>query len=386
MSDGIFIMHDGKMVELTRTPFATEADFQKLLAEHPNLIAGRQIDADEPRRWLLVRREMSIPGDEAGGGRWSLDHLLIDQDGIPTLVEVKKAANTETRRIVVAQALDYAANAVLYWPPDRISFEFEERCRRDGEDHEALLREHLGPETGAQDFWQKVKTNLQARRIRILIVADQIPSELRRIVEFLNAQMDPAEILAVEVGQFTHGDLKAHVPRVFGHVAKGIARQESAGRQSKAWNEPSFFDAVESTGLPGLREKLAAILGWAKTNCIVTWGQGAERGSFRTAPKSGGGNVAFFESNGVAYINMSALDRLNAFAPWGDRNAFAEAAIAALGGEVTKAKAAKAWLSFRVSEIPETRMPKLTEFLDQIVTNVTTPLRPVAFPISSNPS
>ena len=38
--------------------------------------------------------------------------------------------------------------------------------------------------------------------MRLVFLADEIPSELRRIVEFLNQQMDPAEVLAVEVRQF----------------------------------------------------------------------------------------------------------------------------------------------------------------------------------------
>ena len=37
--------------------------------------------------------------------------------------------------------------------------------------------------------------------IALSFVADEIPSELRRIVEFLNQQMDPAEVLAVEIKQ-----------------------------------------------------------------------------------------------------------------------------------------------------------------------------------------
>ena len=51
-------------------------------------------------------------------------------------------------------------------------------------------------------FWQRVKTNLQAGPIRMLFVVDDIPPELRRIVEFLNQQMDPAEVLAVELRQY----------------------------------------------------------------------------------------------------------------------------------------------------------------------------------------
>jgi hypothetical protein len=54
------------------------------------------------------------------------------------------------------------------------------------------------PET----FWAMVKTNLQAGRVRLIFVADVIPPELRRIVEFLNAQMDPAEVLALEIKQY----------------------------------------------------------------------------------------------------------------------------------------------------------------------------------------
>jgi hypothetical protein len=41
-----------------------------------------------------------------------------------------------------------------------------------------------------------------------VFVADEIPVELRRIVEFINGQMDPAELLAVEIKQYVGGDSK----------------------------------------------------------------------------------------------------------------------------------------------------------------------------------
>jgi hypothetical protein len=46
------------------------------------------------RRWLLVRREAGVPDSETGGSRWSLDHLFIDQEAVPTLVEVKRSDDT----------------------------------------------------------------------------------------------------------------------------------------------------------------------------------------------------------------------------------------------------------------------------------------------------
>jgi hypothetical protein len=72
--------------------YDSEDLLQELLCKYPNLLAGDQIDSRSPRRWLLVSREASIPGEEGGGGRWSLDHLFLDQDAIPTLIEVKRSS------------------------------------------------------------------------------------------------------------------------------------------------------------------------------------------------------------------------------------------------------------------------------------------------------
>ena len=105
-----------ELMPLDETAYDSEKLLQEILAKHPDLLAGEQIDRDEPRRWLLVTREMPVQADEEGSARWSLDHLFLDQDAIPTLVEVKKGANTDIRRKVVGQMLDYAANAVAYWP------------------------------------------------------------------------------------------------------------------------------------------------------------------------------------------------------------------------------------------------------------------------------
>ena len=50
--------------------------------------------------------------------------------------------------------------------------------------------------------------NLLAGRIRMLFVADRIPSELPKVVEFLNAQMRPPEVLAVELRRHLGGGLR----------------------------------------------------------------------------------------------------------------------------------------------------------------------------------
>ena len=125
MSGAIFLIHgDGHLMEMNEQGYVSEDVLQTLLARYPNLLAGDQINSEAPRRWLLVSREASLPSEENGAGRWAVDHLFLDQDAIPTLVEVKRSSDTRIRREVVGQMLDYAANAVVYWPVEQIRAQF----------------------------------------------------------------------------------------------------------------------------------------------------------------------------------------------------------------------------------------------------------------------
>ena len=117
----IFLVSDeGDLVELNESAYPSEDHLQDLLARYPGLLPGDEMDPQAPRRWLLVSREAGVPDHSEGGDRWSLDHLFLDQDGVPTLVEVKRSTDTRLRREVVGQMLDYAANGVAYWPVERI--------------------------------------------------------------------------------------------------------------------------------------------------------------------------------------------------------------------------------------------------------------------------
>jgi hypothetical protein len=106
MTGGIYLIQDdGELVELTEQGYELEDTLQELLAKYPNLLAGEQMDTISPRRWLLIAREMRIPSEEGGGGRWPMDHLFLDQDAIPTFVEVKRREDARSRREVVGQIL-----------------------------------------------------------------------------------------------------------------------------------------------------------------------------------------------------------------------------------------------------------------------------------------
>jgi hypothetical protein len=221
MDGSIFLVDSGnRLTELRRSAYDSEDLLQKLLADHPEMLRAA---AGSKGKLLLVRREHGVPDDPSGLGRWSLDHLFIDAEGVPVLVEVKRASDTRIRREVVAQMLDYAANGVAHWSIESIVGSYRATKLSQERDADADLAAFLD-NGDADSFWRQVQSNLSSGRIRMLFVADRIPKELRRIVEFLNEQMRFAEVLAIEVEQFLEPNgLRSLVPRLVGATARAEA-------------------------------------------------------------------------------------------------------------------------------------------------------------------
>ncbi len=291
---------DGKLEEMSQQPYEKEDILQKYLEDYPNLLGGDQMNEGKPKRWLFISREMGVPKEEGGSDTWSLDHLFLDQDGILTLVEVKRSSDTRSRREVVAQMLDYAANAVVYWPIERIRACFETSCAKQGIDSIERLREFLGAEDSQliEDFWEKTKTNLQAEKIRLVFVADQIQSELRRIVEFLNGQMDPAEVLAVEIPQYVGKSQRAVVPRVIGLTVK--AETAKGTRPPIVGGIDSFIKSVQSLN-PDAVKPVSEIYKWANEhNLSFVWGS-ATAGSLSICTKYMGNTVKIIKVEAGSY-------------------------------------------------------------------------------------
>lgn len=278
---GLFIIkEDNSLVGLSETKYEKEDFLQALLARYPDLLASDQINPEVPRRWLLITRELGVPDDPEASNRWSLDHLFVDQEGIPTLVEVKRSTDTRIRREVIGQMLDYAANGVLHWPIETIRNAFARRCEKDGKDPTMELQSFVGPDIAPESFWISVKTNLQAGRIRLLFVSDVVPPELRRVVEFLNEQMEAAEVLAVEVRQYVGHGLRSLVPRVFGQTAQAEQRKSAGSRRTEPWDEPSFFAKLAEYNNPDANKVARTIFDWSKSRMSMDFGMGVKHASF----------------------------------------------------------------------------------------------------------
>ncbi|MEB3343396.1 hypothetical protein [Okeania sp.] len=285
MGGGIYLIQDNdQLVEMTEQAYDSEDQLQEYLETYPNLLAGDDIDRGIPRRWLLISQDIATSKEEDITQEWALSHLFLDQEAIPTLVEIKPTHNRDVRQKVVGQMIDYAANAGVYWPIESIITKFEVNCREHGRDPEQVFEKFLGKDAHEEKFWQKVKTNLQAGKIRLVFVAENISAELRRIVEFLNGQMDPVEILALEIKQYVSQDgLRTLVPRVIGQTTEAQLKKSSTTRERRKWDETSFFQEFKTRWGADEASIVIKIHNWAKNQgplVKIQWGRGDVYGGF----------------------------------------------------------------------------------------------------------
>ncbi len=309
LPSGVFVLQgDEALVPMLPAHFEKEVDFQRLLSRFPSLLVGDQIDPENPRRFILVKPELSI-GHEQDTVRWSLDHLFLDQDGVPTLVEVKRQTDSRLRREVVGQMLDYASNFQSFWSADRISSTFEATCREAGTESDVVLAEFLGTEVTSEWFWTAVDTNIRAGKLRLMFVADHIPSELRRIVEFLNEQMSPAEVLALELRQFVGQGLRTIVPVVFGQTREAVGRKEAI--KGSRWTEERIMTAFGDKFPPEVCSVAAAVMDWLRgTGLPIVFGTGRENGSAYPLLKPQGVaiNPAYLSTEGKIWLQFKSLE------------------------------------------------------------------------------
>lgn len=245
----IFLLKDtGDLEKVPVKPYDSEDLLQSLIEKYPELLAGDQINPENPVRWIMVKREAGVPGGEQQSDRWLIDHLLLDQNAIPTFIETKRSSDTRIRREIVGQMLDYAANAQRYWPIGHIrSMAIGQYGGIDRA--EAAIVKVLGLESGEdtltnlEAYWDKVEDNLRHGRVRLIFIADHLPPELRRIIEFLNDQMEEAEVLGVELAQYVGSNLKALVPRVIGQTEITRQKKLQESPTKKRLSQQEFLDS-----------------------------------------------------------------------------------------------------------------------------------------------
>ncbi len=198
--------------------YENEAHLQEILAADPSQIPG--VDAAP-----LTAIELPT----AGG---FVDVCVVGRNGSITVVECKLASNSERRRMVIGQVIDYAA-AIWLDGADAFLASWE-RCA--GKD--------LAVELDAEAL-EALRASITEGRIDLCLAVDKIDSDLRRLVEYLNQVTAPeVRVTSLQLSYAKHGDVEILIPSTFGgEIAEAKARKSD---RVVRWTVETFLAALAS--------------------------------------------------------------------------------------------------------------------------------------------
>lgn len=239
-----------------------EEALQMLIERQPNVLSGRQLEpgSDDPPTFALLRREMPV-------GDWSVDHLLVDQRAVPTLVETKLVQNRESRRDVIGQILEYAANAEQSWGNGRLRQLSAEYWQKAGKNVDDVVRAAFG-DIDTEAFWVQIEANLGQGRLRLVIAADELRPEVRRVIEFLNQQFRTLQVFGLEIRCFAdQPDSGVIVSYLIGQT-QAADDEKAKPRPLTAWTVDSLRTFYESQD--GRCQRAGQLLTWAlERGCVL---------------------------------------------------------------------------------------------------------------------
>jgi hypothetical protein len=190
----VILKSQGGAEAIQRLSFNNEAELQKLLADNPSLLQNEA----EPSL-AFVKREVNL------GSSGFLDLLLINSDGLPIAVEVKLQKNAESRREVVAQAIDYITALT-----DKTVDELDEET---GAQLSQAIRSFDESDVEFERRWRAIGANLRAGLARLIVAVDGSNPSLERMLRFL-AEKSELDVQLVVVEQYKGaGDLRVFVGR-----------------------------------------------------------------------------------------------------------------------------------------------------------------------------
>lgn len=334
-----------------------EDALQTILQKYPQVIPGKQIDpvSEDPPRFVLLHREMPV-------GSWSLDHLYVDQKGILTLVETKLIQNPESRREVIGQIVEYAANALEFWGSGRVrQYATEFWAKQGAGDLDEALRIEFGEELDIEEFWSNIDTNLKTGRVRLIIAADELRPEVRRMVEYLNEEMRNAEILGLELKCYGNDSASlVLVPQLVGQSQSSIDRRVSTS-DSVLWTSDKLVAAYLDFEEPQLGKILQQVLDWSLDRGIFMEAK-TKFPTFALRGPSGMRIVSFFE-NGSIYL---FFDKKNWNGSLHERNELIEQlkALDLLNRDLNPEEIVSGRnLKFRITELREDLLSRLLDIL-----------------------
>ena len=304
---------DGTWSTVRPSGFTDEADLHTQIVDSPEMLPL----SGEPQLVATFR--------EVGLGGGSADVLAFEDNGRPVVIEVKLSKNPEAKRAVVAQTLTYAAGL------HGLTVEDLERsilAPHLGDDEHERLADAVEETTGGSGFdrdrfYGNLKEHLAKGSFRLVIVLDDAPAQLVRLMGYL--ETITTDQIAVDLVAVSAYDIKGDQILVPQRIDPEHARPTAHSRPSRQSTGPE-----KTKGIDRFREKndqlqdarVAAhghrLAEWAETLesaglCrLYTVESNDGRAQIRPQLLTGGKSFAHFwpDSEGIgAWLYMTVLER-----------------------------------------------------------------------------
>lgn len=300
------------------TDYTQEQKLREMVEESPELINLPEIEKGSIL--LPVAKEFKAS-----------DLICVDNHGRIIVLEFKLEKN-QTMRDIVAQILDYAStiwktsyeefnNSIKgyikekYGNEDLATVFFEKFM-----DKLDLTEFEGDEEKWKSDFREKIVSNLNNGIFKLVIYANKMPDEIRRVAEYLYS-VHHVDIHCVEVDYFQKEGLKILIPKHF-DMGKQQATKPSTSRRTWSWEE--FRDECNKN----LDKKQSNVIeelykfGVSKKQLFetVTFGTGLT-GSFTVKTTHNSKNVSLYSvfGNGIVQIPLEYFLTKDEIKPLGIR-------------------------------------------------------------------
>lgn len=154
--------------------YFSESWLQHMLHSHPEILP---VDEIEPVFWPLVPI-----GREISTAVGLIDNLFISSAGYPVIVETKLWRNSQAKREVLAQAIDYAGE-LSRWNFDQLD---QVSVKHNQKGLIELIQTAFDLDLDQLPDENTITKNLRLGRFLILVVGDQIRSSLIGMLNFIN--------------------------------------------------------------------------------------------------------------------------------------------------------------------------------------------------------
>ncbi|MCE2453817.1 MAG: hypothetical protein J4F48_13625 [Nitrospinae bacterium] len=157
--------------------FEDEAKLHELINENPQFLPL----SGSPRLVVL--------GSEIQLGNGYADILAVESSGRPTIIEVKLERNPEARKAIVSQIVAYAAFLQGFSIEDLERGPLHRFLADAGHNsiYDAVKDQDQEGAVDADSFTASLQDHLSSGNFRLVLVLDDVPAELERVVAYLDA-------------------------------------------------------------------------------------------------------------------------------------------------------------------------------------------------------